>query len=198
MVSSVAYLGPAALTTVLYAVGVEPAGNQSPLHAEPGVRGRIVMNAVLLIGGDQILGVFGDAYPAQAGATLRIVALGVFPAIVREHYVASCRIPVGRRVPLRCSQRPDIELAMAAAGARIHPASRAEPRLDNCARHPGCILVGLAGCSDGRHWTDVIQPRRTYGSRSSIVRSRASYGNMSTTILHEDTLLPEGRGNDCR
>ena len=123
MIASVAYLGPTALTTVLYAVGVRDRSllaTRARFTLSLAFAGGFFVNAVLLIGGDQILGVFGDAYPAQAGATLRIVALGVFPVIVREHYVALCRIS-GRtsRAAALIAAAGVFELAMAAAGARI-------------------------------------------------------------------------------
>jgi O-antigen/teichoic acid export membrane protein len=95
MIAGVLYLGPATLTTVLYAVGVrDPATLASKIKLTLGlsVGGALAANVVLLVGADRILSLFGDAYPTYGAPTLRILALGVIPSIVKEHYVAISRI----------------------------------------------------------------------------------------------------------
>src|SRR5205823_9798835 len=95
MIAGVLYLGPATLTTVLYAVGVrDPATLASKMRLTLGLSlgGALFANAILLVGADQILGLFGDGYPTYGAPTLRILALGVIPSIVKEHYVALSRI----------------------------------------------------------------------------------------------------------
>jgi Na+-driven multidrug efflux pump len=96
MVAGVLYLGPAMLTTVLYAVGVrDPATLASKIRLTLGlsVGGALLAIVILLVGADHILSLFGDAaYPIYGAPTLRILALGVLPSIVKEHYVAISRI----------------------------------------------------------------------------------------------------------
>ena len=52
----------------------------------------LVANGVLLIMGGPILDVFGPGYAQNAEPLLHILALGVFPLIIKDHYVAVSRI----------------------------------------------------------------------------------------------------------
>lgn len=52
----------------------------------------VLANCVLLFGSRQLLGLFGQSYAEQAAWSLRILGLGVFPIIIKEHYLAIYRI----------------------------------------------------------------------------------------------------------
>jgi hypothetical protein len=79
----------------------------------------LLANAALLIGAGWILSLFGNTYAEQAGWSLRILGLAAFPLIVKNHYVAICRIR-GRvaRVALFVAAGGLLELTSAALGAR--------------------------------------------------------------------------------
>ena len=95
MVAAFVFVGPGSLTTVLYAVN---AANPSALAHKirftlklAFVLG-VVENLGLLIVAGPLLNLFGHDYAEQAGWTLTILALGTFPTIVKDHYVAIYRI----------------------------------------------------------------------------------------------------------
>lgn len=95
MIAGVLYLGPAMLTTALFAVGVrDPATLASKTRLTLGLSlgAALAANVVLLVGAGHILSLFGTDYPTYGAPTLRILALGVIPSIVKEHYVAISRI----------------------------------------------------------------------------------------------------------
>lgn len=95
MVASFVFVGPLALSTVLYAVGAAtPAVLGRKLRFTLGVATVIgvLANAVLVIGADRILHVFGAGYAQEASQSLRIMGLVVFPLIVKDHYVTLGRI----------------------------------------------------------------------------------------------------------
>ena len=52
----------------------------------------IVTSLVIWVGAELILGIFGTEYAEQGSWTLRIMALGIFPLIIKDHFVAICRI----------------------------------------------------------------------------------------------------------
>lgn len=84
-----------ALTAVLYAVNAaEPArlARQIRLTLSLSIAISILANCLLFFGARQILGLFGPAYAEQAAWSLRILALGAFPVIIKDHYIAVCRI----------------------------------------------------------------------------------------------------------
>lgn len=123
MLANLVYVGPAALATVLYAVGAaDPSllARKIRLTLRLAVAGGVLGAAALLAGANQLLGGFGGAYAEQAGASLRILGLGVFPLIVKDHYVAICRIH-GRvaRAALLITSLGALEIACAAWGARV-------------------------------------------------------------------------------
>lgn len=62
----------------------------------------IVASAILFVGADPILSVFGSSYGAYGTWSLRIFGLAVLPFIIKGHYVAIHRIhgTVGKTVPL--------------------------------------------------------------------------------------------------
>jgi O-antigen/teichoic acid export membrane protein len=80
----------------------------------------ILANFVFQFATRQVLGVFGHIYAEQALWSLRILALGGFPYIIRGHYVAICRIQDrirGTILPMTACTL--IELGAAALGAQL-------------------------------------------------------------------------------
>lgn len=78
----------------------------------------VLSNIVMWLGADIFLGIFGRAYAEQAGWSLRIMGLGVFPLIVKDHFVAVRR--VHDRIPGTAAIAAGgsaLELACAAIGA---------------------------------------------------------------------------------
>ncbi|HZO75282.1 MAG TPA: hypothetical protein VFB60_23950 [Ktedonobacteraceae bacterium] len=123
MIASISTLIPYALTTVLYATNA----TQSDTLAHK-VRLTLFLavllcgfiTAVLLLASRQVLGVFGHNYAEQSLWSMRILALGVFPRLIKDHYVAIKRIH--RRishaiVPMLIGGL--LELSMAALGAHF-------------------------------------------------------------------------------
>lgn len=83
------------LATVLYAIGAsEPELlAQKMRHTLKLSFGAVLIGSSLLfVGADIILGLFGPTYVEQASWCLRILALGAFPQIIRQHYIAVQRI----------------------------------------------------------------------------------------------------------
>jgi len=89
------FVVPTALTNVLYAVG-----SASPTAPTQKMRFTLLMSLLLSLlasglivaGADPVLRLFGHSYAQQATWTLRILALGVFPMIIKTHFIAICRI----------------------------------------------------------------------------------------------------------
>lgn len=89
------FFGTLALVTALYAVGSRsPQALTQRLRFTLGIAigAGIVGNLVLLFTSESILGLFGASYAAQAGGTLRLLGLCIFPIIVKDHYVTLSRI----------------------------------------------------------------------------------------------------------
>ncbi len=86
---------PVALTTVLYAMS---SAQPSVLaHKVRQTLGLALVACALAIcplefGARQVLGLYGHTYAEQASWCLRILVLGAFPLIIKNHYVALCRI----------------------------------------------------------------------------------------------------------
>jgi O-antigen/teichoic acid export membrane protein len=95
MIATSLFVVPLSLTTTLYAVG---AANPSLLSEKTrftiklslacGLAGVII----LIFGARPILDFFGRSYAEQATASLRVLALGIFPVIVKAHFVAISQI----------------------------------------------------------------------------------------------------------
>jgi Na+-driven multidrug efflux pump len=95
MIAEFIYIGPLALTIVLYAVGSARFSALKPkirLTLAASTVICLVANMVLLPGAGQILSMFGRSYAEQAFWCLRILGLCAFPVIIRYHYVAFHRI----------------------------------------------------------------------------------------------------------
>jgi O-antigen/teichoic acid export membrane protein len=114
---------PYTLTTVLYAAGVaDQAAFAHKIRLTLGlavVLG-VLSNIVLWLGADIFLGIFGRAYAEQAGWSLRLMGLGVFPLIIKDHFIAIRR--VHQRIPrtaVLATIGSALELGGAAAGASV-------------------------------------------------------------------------------
>jgi len=123
MVASLVFYGPLALVTALYAVGTRsPAALAARMRFTLGLAlaGGVLVDAVLFVGADRVLSLFGGAYAAQAAWTLRLLGLGVFPIIIKDHFVAISRIR-GKILgtALLATSGGVLELGLAAAGG-IH------------------------------------------------------------------------------
>jgi O-antigen/teichoic acid export membrane protein len=95
MISTVVYVAPTALATVLYAVGsADPAALRQRLRFTLGLALALTVagNVLLLFLATPVLAVFGHAYAQHAALPLQIFSLGAIPICVREHYAAICRI----------------------------------------------------------------------------------------------------------
>lgn len=123
MIAYLVFMVPVSLTTVLYAVSAaQPEALARQIRHTLQMSGAVglLANMVVLLGADLLLGVFGPAYAAEAGWTLRILALGVFPLIVRSHYIAIARIHKKVNETARyMAGGALLELAFAALGAAV-------------------------------------------------------------------------------
>lgn len=84
-----------ALTTVLNATNAtKPTKLSQQIRLTLGLSVTICIlaNCLLFFGARQILSIFGPAYAEQAAWSLRIMGLGAFPVIVKDHYIAVSRI----------------------------------------------------------------------------------------------------------
>jgi O-antigen/teichoic acid export membrane protein len=93
--ASVANVISAALTITLYAASsAQPAAlaRKMRLTLSLAFVACVLANAVLLLGTRQVLGLFGHSYAEQAAWSLRILAVESFPFIIKNHYIAVCRI----------------------------------------------------------------------------------------------------------
>lgn len=95
MMASLVWAGPAALASMVHAVGVrEPSelGRRTAFSIGLSVAGGAAAAAVVLLAAEQLLGLFGGAYAEEASTTLRLLTIGVFPTLVKYHYVAIARV----------------------------------------------------------------------------------------------------------
>jgi O-antigen/teichoic acid export membrane protein len=89
------FVVPSALTSVLYAVGsASPAasGRRVRFSLAVSLLLGLLASSIIVASADSVLRLFGHSYAEQATWTLRILALAVFPTIVKTHYIAICRI----------------------------------------------------------------------------------------------------------
>jgi O-antigen/teichoic acid export membrane protein len=123
MISGLVYVVPVALSTALYAAGShEPATFARKIRLTLGlsfVTGTLA-NAFLLVAAEPLLGIFGRAYAQQVATVLQLMALGVFPGMIKIHFVAVCQ--THKRVQLAAvlaACGAVTELVAGAAGARL-------------------------------------------------------------------------------
>lgn len=95
MMAGLVFAGPVALTTTLYAANAADTttlARRLRLTLGLSLMLGLLANAVLAIAAGPVLNLFGSHYAEQATTSLRILAFGVFPFIVKYHYVALRRI----------------------------------------------------------------------------------------------------------
>jgi O-antigen/teichoic acid export membrane protein len=95
MAANVAVLPQIALATTLFAVGVRERFvlvQKTRLTLCLGLCAAVGAYTILFFAGDWMLGVFGKAYAEEASIALRILALAVFPLLIKNHCVVLFRI----------------------------------------------------------------------------------------------------------
>ncbi len=123
MIVNVVFLIPNALTTVLHAMNsAQPSTLAQKARSTIGLAflASLGANLVLLLGTEQVLGMFGSDYAANAAWSMRFLILAAFPLVIKVHYVSICRIQ-DRVTQAMVSMIPGgvLELVAAAIGAYI-------------------------------------------------------------------------------
>lgn len=95
MMANFVFAIPLALTTVLYAINATHIKElayktRQTLGLSVGIC--VLGGCVLFLGATLVLGLFGHVYAEQAQWSLRILVLGIFPMIIKYHYVAIYRV----------------------------------------------------------------------------------------------------------
>lgn len=123
LIADVVYVVPQALVTALYAVSsTQPAVLAHKIRLTMGmaVITCVVANVFLLVGGSQLLGLFGPSYAQQGLWSLRLLGLGAFPFLLKDLYVAIARIQdriASALLPLAAGAL--LEVGSAVLGARL-------------------------------------------------------------------------------
>jgi O-antigen/teichoic acid export membrane protein len=123
MLANLVSVPPYALTMGIFAVGArtpDQVGQRArftiPLAGALGV----AANLFLVVAAEPVLALFGAEYVSGALPSLRILALGVFTLILKDHYVAICRVEGRVREASRVMVIGSIgEIALAALGALV-------------------------------------------------------------------------------
>lgn len=123
MIIGFVVLLPAALTSVLYAVGAaQPALLRQKMRTT--LLGSTLAASAAFVGimltADLVLGLFGSDYARQAAPVLRLLTLAAFPLIIKFHYLAINRIydRLTASIPVLLIGVA-LELALAILGARL-------------------------------------------------------------------------------
>ncbi|KAB8145854.1 hypothetical protein F8S13_01885 [Chloroflexia bacterium SDU3-3] len=123
MIANFIYMVPISLTTVLHAVGMaqrEALIQRLRSTFAMSLAAGLGANLVTLVAADWMLRIFGHSYAEEARACLQILALAVFPIIIRYHYVSLARIHgFVLSAALWLTIGGLLELGMAAAGAAM-------------------------------------------------------------------------------
>jgi len=174
MLASFIFAVANALTIVLYAMSsAHPAilAHKVRLTLGLGAVTVILANCVFQFATGQVLGVFGHIYAEQAAWSLRILALGTLPYLIRSHFVAICRIQ-GRilyaLLPMAAGTL--LELGAATLGAR---------------------LGGLSGLSLG--WVAVLCVEAVFMSHTVFKAVRPIDALTNIDQLQQHPLRPESR-----
>src|SRR6266700_2740245 len=123
MLAGLSSLLPSVLATVLFATNArqpEMLAQKARMTLGISFITCLAMSVFLWLGSGPILAFFGHNYAIEASWSLRILALGSLPRIIKDHYVAICRI----RNNVRSAVAPMIigsimELVLAALGAHL-------------------------------------------------------------------------------
>ncbi len=123
MMAGIVFVGPLALSIVLYAAdAADPTKLEQKVRLTTGLALLIGVgsNVALFLLGRYLLAIFGPAYAREGRVCLSVLGLGVFPLIVKDHFVALMRI---RGHVLRAAALTimggSLELLLAAAGAKL-------------------------------------------------------------------------------
>ena len=123
MLSGLVFIASYALTTVLYAINSSQSDELSRkirVTLSLALVTAIIGNVFFQFGATQILNIFGHMYAEQAAWSLRILSLGAFPMIIKNHYIAVGRIHSRiTRVALPVAIGSMLELGAAALGAHL-------------------------------------------------------------------------------
>jgi len=95
MIASFAFVGPASLGTVLFAIAsAEPdaLAQKVRMTLKLGLAFSLLAAGALWLGSGFVLGIFNHSYAEQATPCVRILGLGVFPWLIRSHYVTLRRL----------------------------------------------------------------------------------------------------------
>lgn len=121
MIVGFVYVIPAALTFAVYAVGArdpQALARKIRFTCFVSVVLGTLANGVLWLGAPLALSFFGRAYAEEATWALRVLGLGVYPLIVRDHFVAISRVHSRvRRAAAVVAVGGGIELVGAGIGA---------------------------------------------------------------------------------
>lgn len=116
-------LVPTALCTVLYAVGSHDPSTfaaKMRLTLSLSLAAIVIANLGLIVLGPPVLGLFGDSYAREVLPVLRLLFLGMFPGIVKTHFVAVSQTHRRiRRAAVINVSAAVAELAAAAVGAHL-------------------------------------------------------------------------------
>ena len=168
MIAGFVFTLPFALTVVLYAVGQDdPVALARKIRFTLGVAAATgaAANVVLWFVAPFVLRLFGDAYASQSSGALRILSIGVFALIIKDHYVAVNRI-AGR--VFAASARILIGSCLELAGATV-----------------GALLGGLAGLTLG--WLVAVMIEALFMVRV-VFRVAAPFGLQCWRLSPADTL----------
>src|SRR5579863_2303586 len=86
---------PVALTTVLYAVNAaqsDELAHKARQTMALSLAITVAGGGILFFGANQVLSFFGHSYAEEAAWSLRILVLGAFPLIIKNHFVAVYRV----------------------------------------------------------------------------------------------------------
>jgi O-antigen/teichoic acid export membrane protein len=95
MIAGFVFMIPIAFATVLYAVGTGDAQTRAGkfrLSFGITVSTSLAANVIIFAAAGFMLGIFGSKYAHEASWSLRVLALASFPLIVKNHFVAICRV----------------------------------------------------------------------------------------------------------
>jgi O-antigen/teichoic acid export membrane protein len=112
---------PYTLTTVLFAAGsADPSAFAQKARLTLSLSAALgtLTSIVVWLGAEFILGIFGAEYAEQGAWPLRVMALGVFPLIIKDHFVAISRVNrTIARTAIVAALGSVLELGAAAIGA---------------------------------------------------------------------------------
>jgi ubiquinone/menaquinone biosynthesis C-methylase UbiE/O-antigen/teichoic acid export membrane protein len=118
-----AFVGPNALTMVLFAVGASSPATlrrDTRISLRLGLLGGAIGTVLLVVFASPILSAFGSVYSSQAVVPLRILSLAVLPLTIKSHYVALSRIRRRQATAARLMTAGLVlELVFAVAGAEL-------------------------------------------------------------------------------